>query len=70
MDYRHRSSSSVAAGRFRWEIKFKLPKNWQLDPHPASYCRHTHHIAPSWSVVKLSRSQPAPPLLPLAVSQA
>jgi len=38
-----------------WENKSKFPKNGQLDPHPAGYCRHTHHNAlPFWVAINLS----------------
>ena len=48
------------SGLFWSEHKFKLPEDRQLDPHPDRNCHHTHHIAPSWSVVELSRSFPKP----------
>jgi hypothetical protein len=70
MDNNYRSGYSVAARCFRWEIKFKLPEDRQLDPYSDRYRHHTHHIALARSVVILSRSQPAHPLLPLVVSQA
>jgi hypothetical protein len=70
MDYRHRSGSTMATRRFRWENKFKLPEDRQLDPYSDRYRHHTHHIALARSVVILLRSQPAHPLLPLVVSQA
>jgi hypothetical protein len=54
MDCYHRSGSSMASRLFRSERKFKLSEDWQLDPHADRNCHHTYHIAPPWSVVKLS----------------
>jgi hypothetical protein len=54
MDCYHRSGSSMASGLFRSERKFKVPEDRQLDPHSDRNCHHTHHIAPPWSVIKLS----------------
>jgi hypothetical protein len=45
----------MAARLFRSERQFKLPEDRQLDPHLDRNCHHTHHIAPPWSVVNVSR---------------
>ena len=46
MDYYRNSGSTVAAGLFRSEHKFKLPADRQLDPYFDRYRRHTRRFEP------------------------
>jgi hypothetical protein len=60
VDYHRNSCNTVAARLFRTEHKSKIPGHRQLDSYPDRYRHHTHHLAPAWGGVDLSRSDDQP----------